>query len=49
MARAVPRTRTYLPLPVTLMFWTPPVPVVVEYTVTQAFASVEVWIWNDLP
>jgi len=40
--------RMYRPVPVpeTVRFWVPPVPVVVEQMVVQLELSVEVWIWN---
>ncbi len=42
----MPFMRTKRPVPVTVRFWTPPVPVVVEKIVVHVLASGEVWIWN---
>jgi hypothetical protein len=36
-------------VPVTVRFWVPPVPAVVESMVVQVELSVEVWIWKALP
>ena len=49
MPRTVPYMRTYRPVPETVRFWMPPVPVVVEKIGVQVTASGEVCIWNALP
>jgi len=41
VARAVPYMRTYRPEPLTARFSTPPRPLVVEWIVVQAAASVD--------
>src|SRR5215471_20918164 len=37
------------PLPLTLIVWLPPVPVVVEKIDVHVLLSLEVWIWNAFP
>src|ERR1700742_1985141 len=48
VARTVPFMRTYRPLPLTLMTWLPPVPLVIVATVFQFVLSLDNCAWKFL-
>jgi hypothetical protein len=48
VARWVPVSRTYRPLPVTFSVCDPPVAVVVEYSVVQVAPSADAWMVKAL-